>query len=188
MKQLLKKLKNEWEKFFCCISIILAVFSFIFLLIKIIYYEKPSTINSPSVPQAPSLLNRTAFAFLGETSDPSKISDPFFINKILAKYQPKPQNNNQPPNNNQPKPPIKPEKFLSLSYLGWLDSSSGEKVAFISVTDENSKKKSSYTLSEGAKIPPLSLLKIENDYIVISDEKNNEHKIQLRSTKKIKIE
>jgi len=187
MNQLLKKIKNEWEKFFCCISVVLAVFSLIFLVIKVMYYEKPAVINSPSVPQVPSLLNRSAFAFLGETYESSKISDPFFIIKILAKYQPKPQNNNQPPKN-QPLPQKKPEKFLSVSYSGWLDSSSGEKVVFISVIDETSKQKKTYTLSEGAKIPPLSLLKIENEYIIISDENNNEHKIKLRSSKKIKIE
>lgn len=188
MEQKLKKLKNEWEKIFLSASIVLATFSFLFLIIKVIYSERQSNLGSPSLPHTISLLNRSAFGFLSENPNGGNVSDPFYVHKILAKYAAKPKNTTENINKPQKLSPPKPNKFVTVSYSGWLDSSSGEKIAFISALDETTNQKKSYTSSEGTKFSQFTLSKIENDYIIILDSKNREHKIKIHSNIKIQIE
>jgi hypothetical protein len=188
-RKIVTSIKDDWEKALLCVAAVFAIFSLAYFAISLLYGAREAPPPSSGSPASVSLLNRSAFAFLNEMSSTVKTGDPFGKSRVLARFEPgsKPQSGGgqgQP----KPAPQQKPKKFATISFTGWMDSSAGQKIAFLSVTDSSSGKKTSHRLSEGDEFSVFKVKRIEDGDILIADRSGKEHLVKIRSTLKVEIE
>lgn len=187
-RKIVASIKDDWEKALLCVAAVFAIFSLAYFAISLLYGEREAPPPSSGSPASVSLLNRSAFAFLNEMSPSPKTGDPFGRSRVLARFEPgsKPQPGGQGP---KPAPQQqKPKKFATISFTGWMDSSAGQKIAFLSVTDSSSGKKTSHRLSEGDEFSVFKVKRIEDGDILVADRSGKEHLVKIRSALKVEIE
>lgn len=177
----LKEIKKNWEKVLFWMMLAISFVLFITFFVSLFFYDDPAPNLNVTGTSQKSLFGENAFAFLYGVPVLEEEESPFNLKKAFPKekYQPPPKHVNtvQPPPKPKPKP--LPEGHIVM-YNGWLNVATGEKIAFIKILDLRSKNLlKSDTIQVGGTIQEYKIDNIDDEKIVIEDNKGNKHTIPI---------
>ncbi len=208
MDALLNKLKTNWEValFWAMLVALLGT-----LLVWLLAGDTPeSTLSKGSGTNRQSLLGDNAFAFLDPATIPDLPSNPFSFGYKAEQKRPwrMPTNTTRPvatpatkptPNvaptpvptpaaNPTPPTPAVPKAARVLTYRGYMQTASGQMVAFMTVTDPIAKKTRMEQLSIGRKIDGIEIKDFTPDSLEVVGPKGDSRRIPKGGRKKIELE
>ena len=175
-----REIKKDWEKILFWLMLAVALFFFVSFFISLFFYHdsKPN-LNVTGTSQK-SLFGENAFAFLYGVPVLEEEESPFNLQKSFPREKSRPPSkttNAVPPPKPKPKP--LPQGHV-IMYNGWLNVAAGGKIAFVKIVDLRSKNMlKSDNIQVGETILEYKISNIDDEMIVIEDNKGNKHTIPI---------
>lgn len=204
MDKLLNKLKTEWEFALFWAMLVALLGSLVFWFTANGQQESPPSKGAGTTRQ--SLLGDNAFAFLDPATVPNLPDNPFSFGYKAEQKRPwrMPTNTARPTPTPAPTPapapaptpapapvadvPAAPKAARVLTYRGYMQTASGQMVAFMTVTDPIAKKTRMEQLSVGRKIDGIEIKDFTPDSLDIVGPKGDSRRIPKGGRKKIELE
>lgn len=210
MSKLLNKLQSDWE----IVLFWLMLLSLAGALTAWFTGDGTTgdTLTKGAAPPRQSIISDNALAFLDPATVPSFPESPFSFGYKIEVMRPwrKPENTtaarptpaptptpppvaavNQPPPVQPPPEPPKPAAPVParvLTYRGYMETASGQTVAFMTVTDPIAKRTSLEQLTVGRKIDGIEIKEFTPDSLEVLGPKGNTQRIPKGGRRKIELE
>jgi hypothetical protein len=170
IKNILKKIEKDWEKFIFGGMLCLAFFLLIAFFISLFFYNDPTHELNVTGSSQQSIFGENAFAFLYGVPLLEDDETPFNLKKSFPKQKRKKKK--KKPRITKLKPKAKPVKQgYVVFYNGWITVATGEKLAFMKIHDLRSKKLlKSGTALIGGSIHNFTIKEIDDTKVVFEDQ------------------